>query len=198
MCIRDSYETAPLDLFKTTTTTASGTPIDIEKTFKVRERLKPENKENIIGVQGQLWSETIKGEKMLEYYYLPKIIGFAETAWSERGWETIEDREEREKAILKAWNVFANILARKELPRLNSIFRGYNYRIPLPGAVVENGLLKANVEFPGLDLRYTTDGSEPTIESSLFTGPVEISGIIKMRAFDTAGNSSRTSTIEAD
>ena len=195
---RDAYETAPLDLFKTTTTTTSGTSIDIEKTFKVRERLKPENKENIIGVQGQLWSETIKGEKMLEYYFLPKIIGFAETAWSERGWETIEDREEREKAILKAWNVFANILARKELPRLNSIFRGYNYRIPLPGAVVENGLLKANVEFPGLDLRYTTDGSEPTIESSLFTGPVEISGIIKMRAFDTAGNSSRTSTIEAD
>ena len=195
---RDAYETAPLDLFKTTTTTPSGTPIDIEKTFKVKERLHPENKENIIGVQGQLWSETIKGEKMLEYYYLPKIIGFAETAWSERNWETIEDREEREKAILKAWNVFTNILARKELPRLNSIFGGYNYRIPLPGAVVENGLLKANVEFPGLDLRYTTDGSEPTIESSLFTVPIEVSGIVKIRAFDTAGNSSRTSTIEAE
>ncbi|GIS72989.1 MAG: hypothetical protein CM1200mP10_25660 [Candidatus Neomarinimicrobiota bacterium] len=27
---------------------------------------------------------------MLEYYYLPKIIGFAETAWSDRDWETIE------------------------------------------------------------------------------------------------------------
>ncbi|GIS72988.1 MAG: hypothetical protein CM1200mP10_25650 [Candidatus Neomarinimicrobiota bacterium] len=31
---RDAYETAPLDLFKTTTTTPSGAPIDIEKTFK--------------------------------------------------------------------------------------------------------------------------------------------------------------------
>ena len=195
---RDAYETAPLDLFKTTTTTTSGTPIDIEKTFKFRERLQPENKENIIGVQGQLWSETIKGEKMLEYYYLPKIIGFSETAWSDRDWETIEDREEREKAILKAWNVFTNILARKELPRLNSIFGGYNYRIPLPGAVVENGLLKANVEFPGLDLRYTIDGSEPTLESSLFTAPIEVSGIVKIRAFDAAGNSSRTSTIETE
>ena len=81
---RDAYETAPLDLFKTTTTTPSGTPIDIEKTFKDRERLQPENKKNIIGVQAQLWSETIKGDQMLEYYYLPKIIGFAETAWSER------------------------------------------------------------------------------------------------------------------
>jgi len=195
---RDAYETAPLDLFKTTTTTPSGTPIDIEKTFKDRERLQPENKENIIGVQGQLWSETIKGDQMLEYYFLPKVIGFAETAWSEREWETIADRDEREKATLKAWNVFTNILARKELPRLNSIFGGYHYRIPLPGAVVENGLLKANVEFPGLDLRYTTDGSEPTIESSLFTGPVEVSGTVKIRAFDAAGKGSRTSAIKAE
>jgi len=195
---RDAYETAPLDLFKTTTTTPSGTPIDIEKTFKDRERLKPENKENIIGVQGQLWSETIKGDQMLEYYFLPKVIGFSETAWSEREWETIVDRDEREKATLKAWNVFTNILARKELPRLNSIFGGYHYRIPLPGAVVKNGLLKANVEFPGLDLRYTTDGSEPTIKSSLFTGPVEVSGTVKIRAFDAAGKGSRTSVIEAE
>ena len=195
---RDAYETAPLDLFKTTTTTPSGTPIDIEKTFKDRERLQPENKKNIIGVQGQLWSETIKGDQMLEYYYLPKIIGFAETAWSERDWETIANRDEREKETVKAWNVFTNILARKELPRLNSIFGGYHYRIPLPGAVVENGLLKANVEFPGLDLRFTTDGSEPTIESSLFAGPVKVSGTVKIRAFDAVGNSSRTSAIEAE
>ena len=106
--------------------------------------------------------------------------------------------EEREKATLEKWNIFTNILARKELPRLNYIFGGYNYRIPLPGAVLENGLLKANVEFAGLDLRYTIDGSEPTKESSLFTVPIEVSGIVKIRAFDTAGNSSRTSTIEAE
>ena len=195
---RDAYETAPLDLFKTTTTTPSGTPIDTKKTFKDRERLQPENIENIIGVQGQLWSETIKGDQMLEYYYLPKIIGFAETAWSERVWETIADRDEREKSMVKAWNEFTNILARKELPRLNSIFGGYHYRIPLPGAVVENGLLKANVEFPGLDLRFTTDGSEPTIKSSLFTGPVEVSGTVKIRAFDAAGKGSRSSAIKAE
>ena len=64
--------------------------------------------------------------------------------------------------------------------------------------MVENGLLKANVEFPGLDLRYTTDGSEPTIESSLFTEPVEVSGTVKIRAFDAAGKGSRTSAIKAE
>ena len=70
---KDAFETAPLDLFKTTTTTPSGQPIDIDNTFKDRERLKEKNKKNIIGVQAQLWSETIKGDGMLEYFYLPKI-----------------------------------------------------------------------------------------------------------------------------
>ena len=195
---RDAYETAPLDLFKTTKTTTSGTPIDIEKTFKDRERLKPEHKQNIIGVQGQLWSETIKGSHMLEYYYLPKIIGFAETAWSERDWETIADRKERERVIEKEWNVFTNTLARRELPRLNSIFGGYNYRIPLPGAVIENGFLKANVEFPGFDLRYTDDNSEPTVLSTLYAEPIKVSGTVKIRSFDAAGNSSRTSIVKTE
>ena len=45
---KDAFETAPLDLFKTTTTTTSGKPIDVDNTFKDRERLKEKNKKNII------------------------------------------------------------------------------------------------------------------------------------------------------
>ncbi|GIS72990.1 MAG: hypothetical protein CM1200mP10_25670 [Candidatus Neomarinimicrobiota bacterium] len=32
---------------------------------------------------------------------------------------------------------FHKYIGGKDLPRLNSIFGGYHYRIPLPGAVVE-------------------------------------------------------------
>ena len=67
----------------------------------------------------------------------------------------------------------------------------YNYRIPLPGAIIEDGKLLANIEFPGLDLRYTTDGSEPTISSQKYEGPIEVQGEIKMRAFDASGKASR-------
>ena len=62
-----------------------------------------------------MWSETIKGREMLEYYMLPKLMGFAESAWSpERAWETIENKEQRETAINKGWNIFANTLAQQE------------------------------------------------------------------------------------
>ena len=193
---KDAFETAPLDLFKTTTTTPSGQPIDIDNTFKDKERLKEKYKKNIIGVQGQLWSETIKGDGMLEYFYLPKIIGFSETAWKERKWETIDDRQVREKEILKSWNIFANTIARKDLPRLYSIFGGFNYRIPSPGGVIENGQLKANTEFPGLEIRYTLDGADPTKKSALYVKPFKVTQNVKLRSFDSSGNSSLISLVK--
>lgn len=193
---RDAFETAPLDLFKTTTTTTSGKPIDVENTFKDKERLKEKNKKNIIGVQAQLWSETIKGDGMLEYFYLPKIIGFSETAWKERKWETIDDRKSREKEMLKSWNAFANTIARKDLPRLYSIFGGFNYRVPPPGAIIEDDLLKANTQFPGLEIRYTMDGTDPTAKSTLYEKPVEVTKKVKLRSFDSAGNGSRMSVVK--
>ena len=43
--------------------------------FSMKSVLKPG--QNIIGIEAQIWSETIKGQEMVEYYYLPKLIGFA-------------------------------------------------------------------------------------------------------------------------
>ena len=105
-----------------------GTEIDLEKEYADLERLNPEAKKNIIGVQAQLWAETIMGgEDDLMYRILPKLMGFAETAWSpEREWENIENKAKREESWNKGWNIFANTLARKELPRLKSIFGGPN------------------------------------------------------------------------
>ncbi len=189
---RDAWSFAPYDLFKTTTHTARGRKINMEEEYKGMERLKPEARKRILGLEAQLWSETIKGRDMIEYYMLPKLLGFAESAWSkERAWETIDDKSKREKVMDSQWNVFSNTLAQKELPRLSFLNGGYNYRVPLPGAIIENGKLIANIEFPGLELRYTTDGSEPTINSTLYKVPVKISGKIRMKAFDASGKSSR-------
>ena len=176
---RDAWTFAPFDMFKTTTKNAMGQNLDLEtgsmnagaKSKIIVEHLKPEARKNILGVEAQIWSETIKGREMLEYYMLPKLIGFAESAWAaERKWETINDKAEREALIQKEWNGFANTLAKRELPRLSYLNGGYNYRVPPPGAVIENGMLKANSEFPGLIIRYTTDGTEPIGNSTEYNG----------------------------
>ena len=191
------YAFAPFDLFKTTTKTAMGRSVDTEKEYATRVRLKPEARKNILGVQAQIWSETIKGPDMLEYYYLPRLIAFSETAWSpERKWETIENREAREKQLTSDWNRLANILGSKELPRLATMNGGYKFRVPLPGAVIKDGILYANVEFPGLEIRYTTDGSEPIAQSEKYSKPVKVSGTVKLKSFVNGGKCSRTSVLK--
>lgn len=186
---RNSWAFAPFDMFKTTYKTAMGKPLD----FTGLERMKPEARKNIRGIEAQLWSETVKGRDMAEYYILPKLLGFAESAWApERPWETIENRQAREKAISTGWNVFANTLAQKDLPRLARINGGYAYRLPPPGALIDKGMLRANVELPGLLIRYTTDGTEPTSQSTLYKNPVPITGTVKLKSFDSAGRSSRS------
>jgi hexosaminidase len=194
---KDFYAFAPFDMFKTTIRTAMGRMVDTDKEYVNKVRLKPEARGNILGVQAQIWSETIKGPDMLEHYYLPRLIAFSETAWSpERKWETIESKVARDQQIDADWNRIANLLAAKELPRMSVMNGGYNYRIPLPGAIVKEGMLYANVQFPGLEIRYTSDGSEPTMQSLRYTKPVKVSGTVKLKSFVPGGRSSRTSLIK--
>jgi hexosaminidase len=128
---------------------------------------------------------------MLEYYMLPKLMGFAESAWAaERHWETVEDKTQREKLIFDGWNVFANSLGKRELPRLHYLNGGYNYRVPPPGAIIENGGLKVNVEYPGLTIHYTTDGAEPTIASPRYEKPIAVKGPVVLKSFDATGKAS--------
>lgn len=189
---RKAWQVAPFDIFKTTTHNGMGAEIDLEKEYAGLERIKPEAKKNIIGVEAQLWAETImNGEEALMPHILPKVMGFAETAWGpERIWETIEDKAKRETSWDKGWNIFANTLAQQELPRLKTIFGGYNYRVPTPGGKIINGKLHANSTYPGLSIRYTVDGTEPTKNSTIYKEPIMVSGNVKIKAFDAAGQGS--------
>lgn len=193
---KNAWYYAPFDIYRTTLTNAMGHDIHLDENSANLESLREDAKENILGLSAQLWSETILGPEMLEYYTLPKMIGFSESAWAAgRSFERITDRAEREQEASRKWNIFANTLARKELPRLATLYGGFHYRIPPPGAVIENRMLNANVEFPGLEIRYTTDGSEPSLRSTKYVSPVEVSGSVHLKAFDKTGRYSRTISI---
>lgn len=188
---RDAFEFVPYDVFKSIKTTTDG-ELYTDDDFTGKEVLTAEGRSNIIGIQAQLWSETLKGQDMLEYYYLPKMLGLAERAWyGQADWGNIADREERNEAIDTAWNGFANSLGKREFPRLDRLNGGYNYRLASPGARVDNDRLVVNTAYPGMVVRYTTDGSDPTSDSPLYSEPLDIvSDIIKLSTFDSRGRSS--------
>lgn len=197
---RDTWHYNPFDVFKSILQTNMDEKVDPVIAYRGMERLRADARKNILGLQAQLWSETILGPEMLEYYVLPKLIGFAESAWApERVWEQTPDATLRAAQVDKGWNVFANTIARKEFPRLSGLFGGFNYRVPPPGAIIKDGMLHANVEFPGLIVRYTKDGSEPDFNSLEYTGPVEVpSGQVNLKAFDMAGKTSATVTLRIE
>ncbi|MBX3242786.1 MAG: carbohydate-binding domain-containing protein [Chitinophagaceae bacterium] len=190
---KNAYAFAPYHMFNTTFINDMGADVFFDNPSAGLQALHPDARKNIIGIEAQLWSETIKGREMLEYYMLPKLLGFSESAWApERRWEDESNRQKRKREIEEDWNFFANTIAQKEFPKLAKINGGYNYRIPPPGAIIENGLLKANVALPGLKIHYTTDGSEPTTQSAVYIDPIPANTTIKLKAFDAAGRSGRT------
>jgi hexosaminidase len=73
---------------------------------------------------------------------------------------------------------------------------GLNHRLPKPGVIVKDGMIHANVQTPGLIIRYTRDGSEPTINSTIYSGPISYSGGEKFRVFSSAGNAGQTAVLD--
>lgn len=194
---RSPFELVPEDVFKSTRVDAMGRPYDRRQMYRDRESFTPEGLNNLLGIQGQIWCETIKGPQMLEYYVWPKQISLAERAWAPRpDWAGLDDLDTHDAAVDVAWNEFANRLGQRELPRLDSLFGGTLYRLPPPGAVIEEGRLYASAEYPGLAIRYTTDGTDPKADSPLYTGPVAVKGTVKLSTFDTRGRASRATTVD--
>jgi hexosaminidase len=198
---RKAFEYIPFDVFKTIRTTPLGKPYDPEQDFREMVRLDPGAQVHILGLQGCLWSESIFGPESMEYYALPKLLGLAERAWSKQpGWALMEEEEAREFALEADWNLFANALGQRELPRLDRLSGGFAYRLPPPGLQMKEGMLFANAQFPGLSIRYTLDGSEPTLNSRTYEGPVRpdrdhAEGMLHARTFSSRGRGSRTAGI---
>ncbi|MBN8790028.1 MAG: carbohydate-binding domain-containing protein [Terrimonas sp.] len=194
---KNAWAFAPFNMFNTTFKSSMGDVLEWDKPNTPWQKLKPEAQKNIKGLEAQLWSETIKGRDMIEYYMLPKLIGFSESAWSpERKWEKEPNRKKRMEQIDEGWNQFANTIAQKEFPKLAHINGGYNYRVPPAGVVIEKGEIKANVALPGISIHYTTDGTEPTMQSPVYTAPVPATATFNFKTFDASGKPGRTITVK--
>ena len=193
---KNAWAFAPFNMFNTTFMRSMGDALEWDRPNTPWQKLKPEAQKNIKGLEAQLWSETIKGREMIEYYMLPKLIGFSESAWSpERKWEKEPNRKKRMEQIDEGWNQFANTIAQKEFPKLAHTNGGYNYRVPPAGAVIQNGEIIANVALPGIKIYYTTDGTEPTMESPVYSTPIPATANVKFKTFDASGKPGRTITV---
>ncbi|WP_345329808.1 family 20 glycosylhydrolase [Mucilaginibacter defluvii] len=161
--------------------------------FDGKEQLTEAGKRNIVGIQSPLWAEVITSPEKQEYLLLPKLLAVAERAWApDPQWATEPEIAKSEAMYNQAWGAFANKVGKNELPKLDHYAGGFQYRIPTPGIVIENGLVRANVQLPGFTIRYTTDGTEPDANSRLFTDSIPYSPQLNLRVFNNEGRGGRT------
>jgi len=184
----------PFDYFKNSKVDRDGLPLN-RSIFIGKQRLTDYGKENILGLQSAVWGENIKSTERLEYMLLPRLLGFAERAWSQDPDWAIEPNVAKSDSLYQiAWSKFLNVLGKRELPRLNYYDGGYGYRVPKPGVILKDGKYVANIQFPGLTIRYTTDGTDPDINSKIYNDAVTNDGKgLKFRAFDNKGRGSNVS-----
>ena len=194
--LEKTYRFIPYDYLKNVQEDKEGNLFD-KSFYASKERLSDYGKENIIGLQGAVWGETIKGPQQMEYMLLPRFTALAEKAWAANPhWATETDTLKAIGLYREAWYQYNQILGLRELPRLDYYGGGFNYRIPFAGAILKDGKVFANVQFPGLTIRYTTNGEVPTLKSSVYNTPVTSKGIIKFKVFNKIGRSGNVTVVE--
>ena len=176
------FSMLPYSIYRSSRTDMAGNPVDPDIAGKGKTTLTASGKEHIQGVQAQLFAETIRDFEWVEYYTFPKILGLVERGWNAfPAWSTLTGEKERQ-AFNKELGLFYSKVSEKEMPHWAS--RSINFRLPHPGLFVRDGLLYANTPIEGAQIRYTTDGTEPTIDSMLWEAPITCQpAVVKAKLF---------------
>ena len=128
------------------------------------ERLSPEEKKYIWGVQANLWAEWIPTMKRIEYLIVPRMIALSEIAWAEPA---------AKPSLEEFYRQLVPQFKRMDVMRIN-------YRVPdLQGfykvnAFIDETTVDLTCPLPGTEIRYTIDGSMPTKESALYNGALDV------------------------
>ncbi len=163
---------------------------DLAALEKLVGRPLPELNEpqNILGIQGQLWSETVRSAEQFEEMIYPRMITMSERAWHRADWEGVTPNA---SAREQDWREFTATLVTKELPWLAST--GAAYYLPVPGAVWQDETLLANVAWPELAIEYSVDGGQSW---QSYTGPVALESdavLLRSRFGERVSRSTRAS-----
>ncbi|MCG8476886.1 MAG: family 20 glycosylhydrolase [Cytophagales bacterium] len=187
-CYLDHYQNNPKDEplaiggFNTLSHTYSYNPRSNE--------LSDAEKKYVIGVQGNVWTEYMKTSDHVEYMAFPRACALAEVAWL-----PVEKKDYASFA-----KRLVNITKRMDIMGVN-----YFNKVLSPTSssdqveFLTKGELKLRNNSVGAKMYYTTDGSEPTEASQLYTKPIEVAkeGVIKIASIRPDKKKSKTLEVKA-
>ena len=175
----NTFNMLPFRIYLSARKDMRGNPVDIYAAEKTKTVLNPSARQQIKGMQGQLWAETIRNYGMVEMYLFPKMFGLIERGWNAQPDWSLTDSE---ADYMQALKLYRTKISEREIPRLAKL--NVNFHVAQPGIKIIDGELYANCVLPRATIHYTIDGSEPTSKSSVWTEPVKCSAqMVKAKAF---------------
>ncbi len=200
---KDTWGTEPMNVFNNIQALENNNLIDkkieyqnmtlqdiINQEMSKKTYINKKNKEKLIGIQSQLWSETIINEKIFDALFMPNLAVFSERAWAKKeSYTSIKNPKKQSKKIDQNWNLFANTLSQRHFRSMKNLYGGLSFDLGKPGAIISNDSLYVRTKFPGLIVKYTTDGSIPNKKSKKYSNPIKVNpnDQILLRIFDGFG-----------
>jgi hexosaminidase len=158
---------------------AIGGFLPLEKVYNfnpIPEELTEEEAKYVLGAQGNVWTEYIPTPEKVEYMVFPRILAMSEVVWSnpkQRDYKEFASRVEHFHKRLDALNInYAN-----HLYEIQGEFLSNDNKVSYQLKTVSKEKT----------IRFTTDKSEPTIYSEIYTKPlpINIDTFIKAGVFNS-------------
>lgn len=167
----DSYQSNPIGQPE-----AMGGLLTLEKVYAyhpISPDIAADKQAHILGVQANVWTEYMPTQEQVEYMIFPRAIALAEVAWTpteKRNWQDFRKRLQKHYLLLQ---------------RLNVNYYRPSYDVDMTGKYDTN-TKKATVviasEQYDPEIRYTTDGSEPTRNATLYLSPLSLLNTTTVKA----------------
>lgn len=138
----------------------------------VQTNWKPQYESLLMGVQASMWTEFCHSTEDVYYMIFPRLAALAEIAWVQKGyrdWST----------FLKGLDNFTAHLDKKRIAYARSM---YNIQHKVLPDTINSLTVSLECERPDVEIRYTTDGSDPTASSILYSEPVNVRQNTQLKA----------------
>ena len=152
----------------------------------VPAELSKSERKHVLGAQGNLWTEYVQTPDRAQYRVLPRMSALSEVLWSGPGKSTYEDFYKRLHSL------------KRRFDNLGWTHAPGSYDVTItvdPNSSENEHKISLISEKPGETIKYTTDGSEPSMNSPVYHAPIKINQktVIKASMFVNGTQKGRAS-----
>lgn len=185
----DYYQTNPIGQPE-----AIGGYLPLKKVYSyqpIPAEIAPEKRKHILGVQANVWAEYMPTANQVDYMVFPRAIALSEIAWtpvSRKNWDDFHSRLQKHYQLLQRFNV-------NYYPPSNDLSILSNFEM-----VNKVGRITISSEQFQPEIRYTLDGTTPTVKSPLYQDWISLTqtGTVKAVIFKNQLPAGKVQELEID